>query len=235
MECLNGGVHGLTSAEILNHYQFKYQYLEADLIVLHTGFNDAFAYAQVHGAKYQPDYHNIRRVFQDITISPTEKILLHSKALAYLIIHVRLRDFLKTTLEDNIFFHHTNEKLWFPAANGAITDSNYNAFYNNIKTLAAVAESRNVPMLLVPEVCDKNKMPPGLDTLLPNGLKLNHAFMQKIAAQKNLYFMALPDSEFTSDLFLPDDGIHVNEKGELLKARYIGNAVKDILRKRFKK
>ena len=233
VECLNGGVHGLTSAEILTHFQFKYQYLQPDLIVLHTGFNDAFTYAQIHDAKYQPDYHNTRRVFYDIPdLTDFDRFLMHSKAISYYLIQTRLKGFLKTTLEDNIFFYHTNDKIWFEPGNSAIQDTNYNAFYNNIKTLAGVAAGRGIPMLLVPEVCDSLNMPPKLNVSLPAGLRLHKGLLKLIAERDNLYYCQLPEEEFTDDLFLHDDGIHVNEKGEKLKAYYIGGYIKGILRQR---
>jgi lysophospholipase L1-like esterase len=230
VECLNAGVHGLTSAELLTHFQFKYQYMHPDLLVLHTGFNDAFLYAQINGSIYQPDYHNMRRVFRDIVdLSSLEQELLVSRAFAYYIIHTRLGDFLKTTLEDNIFFRFTNDKIWFKPGNGVIEDSTYNAFYNNITTLVNVAAKRSIKVLLVPEVCDSTMMPSNLRAVLPEGLRLNRRFLEKIAHKDSLYFCPLPDSKFTSDLFLEDDGIHVNKYGEELKAHYIGEYIKKII------
>lgn len=233
LECLNGGVHGLTSAELLTHFQFKYQYLQPDLIIVHTGFNDAFAYAGIHGSRYQPDYHNSRRVFRDVfELTSFEKKLLRSKAIAYLFIRFRMTDYLKTTLEDNIFFHHINDKMWFDTDQYTLADTAYNAFYNNIKTIVSVAKARGIKVLLVPEVCDSTHMPPNLNKILPAGLRLNRRLLQQIALENNVYFYPLPDKEFTSNLFLDDDGIHVNEEGEKLKAQHIGKCIQEIISQR---
>lgn len=231
IECLNGGAHGLTTAEILNHFQFKYQYLEPDLVVLHTGVNDAFAYAKIHGATYQPDYHNIRRVFYDVHL-PTnfERKLLYSKAYAYFLIHTRLKDFMRNNLEDNIFFFHCNDKLWFQPGNDAIADTNYNAFYNNIKTLYHISASREAALLIVPEVIDTSKMPTDLNTKLLAGLNLNKKLLNQLAASfPQILLREFPENTFNSSHFEETDGIHTNEKGDQLKAQYISQFIIEAL------
>jgi lysophospholipase L1-like esterase len=232
IECLNGGVHGLTSAEILNHFQFKYQYLEPDLVVLHTGVNDAFTYAKIHNATYQPDYHNIRRVFYDVNL-PTnfERKLLKSKAFAYIFFNIRLKDFMRNDLEDNIFFFHCNDKLWFKPGNDAITDTTYNAFYNNLKTLYAITSTRKVDLMIVPEVIDTTKMfPPELRRKIFNGLKINKQMMQQLSLSfPQIMLRELPEEEFNPSHFEETDGIHTNESGELLKSKHISNFIIEAL------
>ncbi len=230
IECLNGGVHGLTSAEILNHYQFKYQYIQPDIVVIHTGVNDAFAYAQIYGSTYQPDYHNSRRVYYDPQL-PTcfERKLFLSKAYALYFIKSRLKHFLKNTLEDNIFYLHTNDKIWFEPGNSAITDTTFNAFYNNMKTLVSVANRRGADVLFVPEVIDTTKMPAELGLKLLEGLELNKGMINKIvASHQNTFVRLLPEHKFSKDHFMLTDGIHTNEKGEELKARSISDFLKEL-------
>lgn len=231
IECLNGGVHGLTTAEILNHFQFKYQYLQPDIVVLHTGVNDAFAYAKIHDATYQPDYHNIRRVFYDVHL-PTqfERKLLHSKIYAYYLINTRLKDFMNNNLEDNIFYFHSNNMLWFKPGNDAITDTTYNAFYNNIKTLYGISASRAAKLLIVPEVIDTTKMPAGLNEILLSGLNLNKRLLTQLSnAYPKIVVRELPEQEFTPSHFMQTDGIHTNENGEKLKTKYISQFIIEML------
>ncbi|MCW5906385.1 MAG: hypothetical protein KIS94_00860 [Chitinophagales bacterium] len=223
VECLNAGVHGLTSAELLTHYQFKYQYLQPHLIVLHTGINDAFAYAKINGSEYQPDYHNSRRVFYDVRLpNRFERMLLVSKAFAYALIRIRLTDFLNNSLEKNIFFYYNNDKPWFTPGNSAISDTAYNAFYNNLHTLISVAKSRNTPILIVPEVIDTTDMPSELAHILTEGLQLNVSMLYKLAEKHPTVTVdTLPKSEFTPDTYNKTDGIHASYKGEQLKAFYL--------------
>ncbi|MCS6933615.1 MAG: SGNH/GDSL hydrolase family protein [Chitinophagales bacterium] len=230
IECLNGGVHGLTSAELLAHFQYKYQYLQPDIVVLHTGFNDAFMYARINQAPYQPDYHNSRRVFRDVLeLKPWERKMLWSRTAVYLLVNLRLRDYLKTSLEDNAFFHYTGQYLWFPDNPELHRDTTYNAFFQNMKTLTHVAASRGSVVLFVPEVCDTTKMPAHLRLPLLRGLMLHRAMMQQLAVNHYIRCRLLPDSIFTPNLFLEEDGIHVNAQGEKLKAHYIADFIKAII------
>lgn len=230
LEGINCGVHGLTSAELLTHFQFKYQYFSPHWLVLHTGFNDAFMYARTNDAPYQPDYHNSRRVFRDILdLSTFEKKMLWSRTFFYFMIRIRFDDYLKSTLEDNIFFHHTHKNIWYKSDDAPTADSSYNAFYNNLETLMLIAQKSQVNVLLVPEVCDTTKMPQTLRKPLYNGLAQHKIWMQHLAKQYGQHFLALPDSLFPPDVFLDDDGIHVNHKGEKVKAKLIGSELVKLL------
>ncbi len=231
VECLNAGVHGLTSAEILNHYHFKHQYLYPDLIVIHTGFNDAFAYSGINGAVYQPDYHNLRRVFYNIP-QPTqiEKILMTSNAFSFFWIRWRYSIFLENSLEKNVFFDFNNDNNWFEKENEDMYNKKYNAFYNNYKLLVMEAQSKGSKVLFVPEVADKTKMPDGLGDVLINGLNINSEYLAEISLETDAHLCILPEHEFTPDLFLNDDGIHVNEIGEELKAKHIYDCIIELIK-----
>lgn len=232
IECLNGGVHGHTTAEILNHFQYKYQYLQPDIVVLHVGVNDAFTYAQISGATYQPDYHNSRRVFYDIKRPRgIEKLFTYSKTYTYFLVNTRLQDFMNNTLEKNIFYLYTNDKLWFNPGNTAIGDTSYNAFYNNVKTIISIANNRNAKVLIVPEVIDTTKIPGDLGNRLLGGLQLNKNMLLRIASrEKGVVLKLLPESEFSPLYFEQTDGIHTNEKGECLKADNISSFLIDMVK-----
>ena len=61
IEVINGGLPWGTTAEMLTHYHFKFQYFRPDLTIINTGGNDAIASA---GLYYQPDYSHWRRPLQ---------------------------------------------------------------------------------------------------------------------------------------------------------------------------
>lgn len=232
IECLNAGVHGLTSAEILNHYHFKHQYLQPDMIVVHTGFNDAFAYSGINNVKYQPDYNNIRRVYQNPrTPSKTEKLLLNSNIFSYFWIKNYYDIFLETTLEKNAFYHFTAGESWFPEHKNFTDSLHYNAFYKNIRLLVTEAKMNNSKVILCPVVADINRMPPELGKNLLNGLSIHTTILEKISLETNSFYCKLPQEDFGTELFLNDDGIHVNEAGEKLKADFIHNCIINLISK----
>lgn len=228
VECLNAGAHAHTSAEMLTHYQFRHRYLTPDLIVLHTGANDAFCYCEVNGAVYQPDYHNCRKVFRDMpTMGATELLLMHSRAMAFVIIRLKFSDYLETTFESNPFFRFQQGEPWYPAGADSLAAPGHNAFYNNLRALLALSGIDGAGVLMVPEVIDPAFMPSPFDSILPRGLSLHTAFMRSLADTfAHADICLLPNEEFTPDIFIPnDDGLHVSGRGEELKARHMLRAI----------
>lgn len=41
IQVINGGLNGASSADLLSHYMYRDRYLKPDLVILHTGINDA--------------------------------------------------------------------------------------------------------------------------------------------------------------------------------------------------
>ncbi|MCF8256464.1 MAG: SGNH/GDSL hydrolase family protein [Flavobacteriales bacterium] len=238
VECLNAGAHGLTSAELLTHYQFRHQYVEPDLVVVHAGANDAFCYCDVNGATYQPDYHNCRRVFRDITVATdVDKALMHSRAVAFVLIHLKFSEYLETTFEHNPFFSFRPGEPWHPLANDSLRSAKYNAFHNNISAIVKLASMREADVLLVPEVIDSTFMPEPFNEVLPRSLRMHCGFLESIAAlEPNATYCHLSTELFTKDVFITnDDGLHVSAKGEELKAQMMEAAIVEILRSRNEK
>lgn len=230
VECLNAGVHGLTSAEILNHYLLKHQYLSPNLIIVHTGFNDAFAYSSINDAEYQPDYHNIRRVFYDIPRpKKIEKIFMSSAIIRFILIKNRYSIYLENTLEKNVFYDFNNKLNWFKNTNKLMFNKKYNAFYNNYTALSLLASHKNHKLLFVPEVADSSRMPLHLRQILLEGLEMNVNMLYHISNETEAELCNLPKEHFKPKYFLNDDGIHVNKIGEELKAKYIYECILDML------
>jgi lysophospholipase L1-like esterase len=229
IECLNAGVHALSSAEILTHYLFKYQYLEPDLIVVHTGVNDAFAYCGINQSKYQPDYHNSRRSFRGLkNISQTERKLFGSKLFAFFYIQFLFSEYLETSLESNAFFHFTNDYLWFDIGSDSIP-KRYNAFYQNMQNLICLAKNNGHAVLLFSEVIDTSRMPLSFRVKLSKGLYLHIAYMQELAQKHGINFLLADEKLFQKEFFKHGDGIHVNSEGEKLKAYLLYPQIRSIL------
>ena len=113
IECLNAGVGGATTAELVAHYIFKWQYLKPDLIVLHTGVNDAVC--GFNFAAYQPDYHHARCIAKSPSkILTRYSFLLHSKALSIILLSIFAPQYSNVTLQSNEFYEFNSERNWFP-------------------------------------------------------------------------------------------------------------------------
>ncbi len=227
VECLNAGLSGATSAEILTQYLFKFKYLQPDIVVIHAGFNDAYTHlCKSYGVQYQPDYHTAKKVYRNILpASGGVKCLLWSKFFAWAYISSRndLEDYLNATPAFNTFYQFTNNELWFTHGNDSIFSLGYNAYYNNLKNLITVARAHNQQVLLVPEIYKK------YDPLFGDGnedwfikcITQNTAFARKLAQEKMAYICELDKATFSSDMYPEGEDRYLNEKGEKNKAKQI--------------
>ena len=227
VECLNAGLSGATSAEILTEYLFKFQYLDPDIIVVHAGFNDAYTYlCKQYGVKYQPDYHTVKRIYKNITpVKGILKYLLYSKSFGWLYINTcsEFRSYLNGIPAYNTFYKFTNNSIWFTHGNDSIFSHKYNAYYNNIKALITIAHSKNQRVLLVPEIYKK------YDTLFGVGneewfikcMKQNTEFARKLSKEKRVYNCELDKEAFTNEMYPNGEDRYLNELGEQTKANQI--------------
>jgi hypothetical protein len=225
VECLNAGLIGATSAEILSQYVFKWRYYNPDLIVIHAGFNDAFTYlCQAYDVKYQPDYHTAKRVLPiEIKLNGFIKPLLKSKIISYIIIKVLYHDFLTDSPRYNPFFKYQNSNIWFDYGNDSLYSPKYNALYNNISALTLVAQSCGQKVLLVPEFYYKYDTLFGKsnEALFKKGMITNDSLFKKIADEKHILICYLDIKNFAPDMFPDGEDRYVNEKGEKTKAKLI--------------
>lgn len=233
VECLNGGMGGATSAEILTHYIFKYQYLSPDLILVNAGINDCGAYGTYHGAVYQPDYHHWRLPLENIKEpSALLKTLMRSKLISLLVLRTTYNYFFSMDITRNEFQHFNHDYPWFTYGNDSMYTARFNGLYNNLNSLIQVAQNKKQQVLLVTEVIDTLTMPKDFIGLYSNGLQKNNELLKKLAADTHVAFLELNNQEFTSALFVNDDldGVHLNPTGERLKAERMKPMVFKIMR-----
>jgi len=224
-ECLNAGLLGATSAELLIQYLLKYQYLKPDLIVIHAGFNDAFTYlCRTYGVQYQPDYHTAKKNYKEQSYDfGIFRYLFLSKAISFIAINIFYHDFVTSDPPYNPFFRYKNYDLWFENGNDSIFSIQYNAFYNNLKNLIIVAKSNNQKVLLVPEFYFKYDPLFGEknEASFKEGFFANDRFMKKLAKDLEVPLCRFKIENFTPDMFPPEEDRYVNEKGEAMKAKLI--------------
>lgn len=86
VEVINGGLPYGTSAEILNHYHFKYHYYRPDIVVINEGGNDAEGYTLPY---YHPDNSNWRQSMINLRPLPKHaRWLAKSRFLSQIILNV---------------------------------------------------------------------------------------------------------------------------------------------------
>lgn len=235
IECLNAGLSGATSAELLTHYLFKFKYLNPDIIVVHAGFNDAYTYlCKNYGVQYQPDYHTAKRVYKNISpVKSPFKYLLFSKALAWVYIRTRddFKNYLNGTPPYNSFYQFSNHALWFTPGNDSIFSENYNAYYNNLSNLITIAQSHNQKVILVPEIYKKYDplFGEGNEDLLIQGINQNTEFARKLAQREMVYMCELEKETFTNNMYSEGEDRYLNEIGEKNKAEQVLSCIISII------
>lgn len=232
VECLNGGMGAATSAEIFTHYLLRYRYLDADMVVIHAGINDAFAYPALPGYVYQPDYHTSKRVMQDMpTVTPALRLLCRSYTLAGILVPYFFPIQVNSDFTNNDFFVYHDQNLWLALGNEAVHDVAYNAFYRNLQALIKLLKDERKAVLLMTEVVEYAMMPAPLRDMLEGGIELNTGLMERLAAEMDVPILVMDKAEFPPDLFITNDGIHVNGIGEQKKAEAVTN---ELLEKLFR-
>lgn len=210
IEVMNGGIFWGTSFEILSHYLYKFRYYRPDLIVVHTGGNDAQAYT--FGHPYQADYNNWRTSFGNVEPARgINRLLLKPRWLAYILIRSKYDRYLNGS-----HYVHNGEKLitpWFKPVD-YLENPDHNAFYNNIRNLILSANADGAKVLLVPFVVNKDFEYNTPEYL--NGIERNISFMKQLSIEYNVPFCNVTPEDITKEFFYDD--CHLNGRGVRQKA-----------------
>jgi len=233
VECINAGLCGGTSAEILAHYLYKINYFKPDMIVIHSGINDAITYMPLADSQYQPDYHNRRRMFPEIEpLNAFLRFCTKSEILSLVIYFVKFRGYVEGgTLERNLFFNFDKKNEWLAFGNDSMFTTRYNAFFNNYKNILTIAAANKQKVVLVtevvntPEIMSMKFVPDAIMKTLKRGFDKNNEFFEVLGTEFNVPVCRLSSEDFLPALFMDGDPIHVNERGEYLKAKLISEKI----------
>jgi hypothetical protein len=227
LQVINAGLPAGTSAELLTHYLFKYRYYEPDLVVIHTGGNDSFAYYL--GSHYQPDYSHYRNSFPTVNGVPFYiRPLLLSRSISLLII----RAFYSHLLTDELYERVENVPIanWFDQ-DDFMENESHNAFYQNIKTLVNIIQSNGSEVMLVPFIY--NKQWPGLAKVYLDGADHNVGLLKSLSDSLNVSYCHLSPDMIPYPNGWMDD-CHLTATGINIKAKVISKKVEHVLTRSFK-
>ncbi len=132
-EIINAGTESATSAEELAYYHFKFRYYRPDIVVLHTGGNDALT-----GPKepyYQPDHSNFRNInFSIPELSGLGKLTMRSYFVSFLSINFYFKHLVE---HDHVLQVRKKERYahWFNTEDIDNTYISPDGWYNNTKLL----------------------------------------------------------------------------------------------------
>lgn len=236
VECINAGLRGATSAEMLIQFLLKYKYFKPSYLVIHAGFNDAYTSLGVlNNVPYNADYSNLKRIFKNDFEFPDQfRFLFSSYVFTNMYIKFFLNDFVYSTPQFNPFYRYTNSFAWQEILENdtvKVLKRENNAFFNNLSALCIVAKNVGIKIVLVPEFTRMNDhfIPSKHWYFLNKSLDSNKRFMHHIAMQTESYYLELRRDQFKTEHFITGDDRYLTYKGDSLKAHFISQLLFDAI------
>jgi lysophospholipase L1-like esterase len=233
IEVINGGLNYATSAELLLHYLFRDRYLDPDIVVIHTGGNDA-KIQLFHD--YNPDYTDFRPGW-------TANIHKLRKGEGFFIRHSNIVKLLYAIwLNDSVALPYIDKQA-------KSFDLKPAYYVENAKKNEPVGFERNL-RLLVRNVIDDGAEPILFPFVITSDEQFNTlsaesaarvAFTRKIRAgylialakndevmrslslEYQVPFIVLSPEEIPTEYFLDD--AHLSREGERIKASFVANQI----------
>jgi lysophospholipase L1-like esterase len=160
-EVINAGLEAGTSAEELSQYLFKYRYYRPDVIVVHSGVNDAEVMNTI-GPDFQIDYTHYRRLqFHLEPLPQPAAFLLHSYFISFMVIRLFYENFYYSgtsgrecyTKQRGQTFSHWNEMNMDSVF--ANHDYRYLPYYRNTKSLFQEIQRDSIALLVLPNILNE--------------------------------------------------------------------------------
>jgi lysophospholipase L1-like esterase len=233
IEVINGGLNYGTSAELLLHYLFRDRYLNPDIVIIHTGGNDA-KIQLFHD--YNPDYSDFRPGW-------TANIYTLRKGEGFFIRH--------SNIVKLFYAFWLNDAYTLPYINKQAKSFDLRPAYyvENAKKNEPVGFNRNL-RLLVRNIIDDGGKPilfpfvitsdEQFNTLSAESaarvaftrkiregyliaLAKNKEVMRRLSLEYQIPLITLSSEEIPTEYFLDD--AHLSKEGERIKARFVANQI----------
>ena len=248
VDIINAGLPALTSAEELTHYLFKYSYFKPNLVVLHTGINDALKGAD---NLYQPDYGNT--FFDgDVNILPLPvkiQFIMRSYFLSFMVINLVYYDVIHSpnsyrkmcvwfypNLQDTI--KPTWQKSMTAFATDLTKDSSiyrnipHPAFEKNTETLIRTIIADSVSILIIPNALNPTynypyPFAPYFVKIFVRIAQENVNILKKLSLKYSVPILPFDYGSIPSQYYL--DNCHLNASGERAKGILVADCIKTYL------
>jgi len=233
VEVINGGLNYATSAELLLHYLFRDRYLDPDIVIIHTGGNDA-KLLLFHD--YNPDYSFFRPGWTaDIhRLRTGEGFLIRHSKIAKL--------FYAFWLNDSAALPHVNkqDKSFDLRPQYYVENAKANeptGFERNLRLLISNIISDGAEPVLFPYVMVSDEQ---FDILsaesaervaftrkiregLVIALDKDYVVMESLSREYQIPLITLSPEEIPTEYFLDD--AHLSKEGEAIKAQTVANQI----------
>jgi lysophospholipase L1-like esterase len=219
---INAGLEGSTSFDELQLYLYKVRYLKPDVVVLHSGGNDAI-YMSQQEENYSPDFSCVNNY--DFTIKPAEgwgRYLYRSNIISLIHIMSFYRNWQYFNELDIARGRKSCPSIWFDKSIAdVIADSsfaNYH-FYHNYKTLVRALKDDGVQVISIPFLINE-KFDIGN---YAHYNEVNNQIIKKISLQEQTIYVNLSKADIPDSYYIDD--CHLNGNGNKLKANVIADKI----------
>lgn len=228
IEVINAGAEAATSAEELIYYTMKFRYYQPDLVIIHSGGNDAMVFQ--NDPNYQLDYTNYRKLkFHFEPVAPGVKCLLHSRFISYLMIHFVYSPMLYSSEDmfSNEYVPSLRIARWTDESLKAKTDRHgffYYPFYQNHRQLInnILRDGSDVINLTFGHN-EKFYIQHDMGEIL-EGVRVNNEIIERLSGELNISWIPFSFSSIPNTAFWLDD-CHLTAEGEKEKAKLISEYV----------
>jgi lysophospholipase L1-like esterase len=231
VEVINGGLEDGNSAEELQQYLFKYRYYKPDVVIIHSGINDALLLCQSKSDEFQLDYTHYRRINMNLeALDQPARFLMHSYFFSFLVIRLFYNDF--ATASKNEFQHYNRQTFckWSKINIDSITNIDngfdYYPFYHNAKSLCAEITSDSSSLILFPNAVNGKVPNKKYHELCSLNSDITHELARKFGAE----YVGFSYSSIDSMLWIDD--CHLNKDGERKKAEILFPYLVKIMQKK---
>jgi len=228
VEVINAGLPFGTSAELFSHYHYKFHYYKPDLVVINTGGNDAYLPTIPY---YQPDYsHNRQPIISLKPLPKIGRIALKSRLLSMLIIPL----IYDADKQGGSFIRPPGDAprtIWYPRMTKKKYTEDYpdipyeeDGFVHNIDSLIREILNDDAKILLVgfreAPINDFTKS-------MLKGIAKYRGYLKELAKKyPDVDFAPFPANVISPKNWV--DKCHLNENGQLEKAKYVTKYIKKI-------
>ena len=218
-QVVNAGLNYGTSAELLASYAFRHQFLDPDLVIIHTGGNDV---APLMFPGYDPEYTHFRAHGSGRIPRKFERGLLNMSYFAKASYALWLNRQGSVYQAQPSFFELLDHKKVLQR----IEDSNSTGFERNLNTLIGIAKSNGTQVVLFgflqakeENLTRKRHDLKGHERAFVIGLEKHYEIMRKLAAKHEIEFIEPDPSLFEEEWFV--DNCHLTVEGQQKKAEIL--------------
>lgn len=226
VEVINAGLEAGTSADELKQYLLKYKYYYPDVVILHSGINDALLMSM--GGSPQLDYsHGQRLLFHLEPLSQPARFLMRSYFFSFFSIRLFYCQFSHMQnlqpMDDQHFANWTEIDTSF-----VWRDKKYSPFYNNSKELYTAVKSNGATLLIL-----ENSLNPYSEIVKKNPqyaywAEQNNSISKNLAFELGATYIPFTYASVKDKKSWLDD-CHLDEAGEKDKALLVWPFVKKAL------